>query len=105
MSEQDALMLLRAKCDELGQSTVAKAIGKSPSAVNQLYHGNYKGAPGIILAKVVEIYGSITLPCPFRDEEISLKECAEHRGLPFDGATNSYLVRFFRACRNCGGKQ
>jgi hypothetical protein len=104
MSDEDALKLLRAKCDELGQATVAKAIGKSAAAVNQVYHGTYKGVPGNILAKVVELFGSITLPCPFLGYEISLRECAENKSRPFGGATNSYLVRFFRACRACGGK-
>lgn len=104
MSEEDALELLRAKCDELGQSRVAKAIGKSAATINSLYHGKYGASPDGVLAKVVEIYGSVTLLCPFLGHEISLRECTENRTRPFGGATNSYLVRFFRACRGCGGK-
>ena len=101
MNNEEAINLLRAKCGELGQSNVAKAIGKSPSAINQLYHGTYKGAPDVILGLVVEAYGKVTLPCPFIGQDIPLRDCAENKRRPFGGATNSYLVRLFRACRTC----
>lgn len=100
MTRPDAMQLFIQKCDELGQAAVAKAIGKSASAVNQLYHGNYKAEPGVILELIVEQFGGLFATCPV-DGDITLATCARNRRKPFESATNPHAVRLYRACRKC----
>lgn len=104
MTKIDAMQLLRDKCAEIGQAAVAKATGKSPSAINQLLHGNYKAEPDTILDLVVEQFGGLSVKCPHLGD-IPLYRCAEEKRKPFDLVSSGY-VRQRKACRACerGGK-
>ncbi|PLX92152.1 MAG: hypothetical protein C0621_10390 [Desulfuromonas sp.] len=99
MTKTDLLALLRNKCDELGQATVARAIGYSPSAVNQALSGTYKGSLDNLLDKVEEVYGSSTVECPVLGI-ITLAQCGRHRRRPF-APTNPQRVVLWRACQKC----
>lgn len=104
MSHEYAMKLFRSKCEEIGQAEVAKTLKVSPSAVNQLYRGNYKAAPDAILQRVRESFGTETLYCTTLGE-ISLGRCAEEKKKPY-APLNSDYVRQRKACRTCkqGGK-
>lgn len=54
MSEE----LLKKACDLYGQRGVARMIGKSPTAVNQILHGNYPN-PQRILSIVAKQFNSL----------------------------------------------
>lgn len=82
-----------------GQSTVAKTIGYSPSAVNQALHGKYKGRVDALLQCVNDTYGVGTVVCPVMGE-ISIQRCADERKKPF-AASSPQRVRLFIMCRKC----
>lgn len=82
-----------------GQAAVARAIGYSPSAVNQAVRGRYKGNLDNLLQRVVEVYGTGTVACPVMGE-ITIQRCAAERRKPF-AATSPQRVRLFRACSGC----
>lgn len=106
MTNIDAMQLFRAKCDQLGQAQVAKDLNRSASAINQLYHDKYQGAPDTILSLVIEVYGGLSVDCPARGE-VSLSWCARQRRKPFEAVINPEAARLYRACRKCshnGGK-
>jgi transcriptional regulator with XRE-family HTH domain len=96
------MALLTQQVGKLGQAEVARRLGYSPSAINQVIHGNYKGDATAILTKVEEIFGKTTIICPILGE-ITLGKCADNRKRPF-AATNPIRVRLYRACKTCGGK-
>lgn len=104
MSNQDAMKLLQARVAEQGQAAIARQLGISASALNQLLHGNYKAAPDAILQRVREVFGSEIVACPVLGD-IPLGRCSEERKHPM--LVNSIKVRLFRACQKCphnGGK-
>ena len=99
MTTTDRMQLLRKKCDETSQAQVARRLGYSPSAINQVLKGEYKGDPAQILTRVEEIFGSSTVNCPICGE-IPLGTCARNRRLPF-AAINPHRVKQWRECRTC----
>ena len=99
MTQPDLMDLLRQKVAELGQSEVARRIGKSPSAVSQVLSGSYKGSPAVILQRIEEVFGQTMVVCPPLGE-ISMGRCAEIRKRPLV-ATNPFSVQMWRACQKC----
>ena len=95
----DNMALLRKAVAEHGQAATARAIGYSPSAVNQALKGTYGGSLDNLLAKVAEVYGSATVCCPVMGE-VPLRRCAEERRKPF-APTSPQRARLFRACQCC----
>lgn len=103
MTPAELLPLFRAKCDKIGQAAVARSIGVSPGAVNQLYHDEYKANPAGLLRRFEEEFCGTTIECPEMGE-ISLKRCREERMTPFS-TSSPRRIRMFAACKECGGKQ
>ena len=99
MTHPDLLALLKRKVAELGQATVARALGYSPSALSQVLSGKYQGDVTNFLMRVDEVYGGSTVVCPVLGE-IPLGKCAEHRKRPF-AATNPVRVRLYSTCPSC----
>lgn len=99
MTASDRLALLRRMAELCGQAEVARAIGKSASAVNQVLRGTYQGSSDGILQAVAEVYGVETVLCPVLGE-IPLGRCAEERGKPFSMASPQRCA-LYRACRVC----
>jgi transcriptional regulator with XRE-family HTH domain len=93
------MQLLRKKCEELTQAEVARRLGYSASAVNQVLKGEYRGDPAQLLTRVEEVFGSTVVNCPVCGD-ISLGKCAANRRLPF-ASINPMRVRLWRECRNC----
>lgn len=92
-------LLLRA-VNEKGQAQVARELGYSASALNQVLKGSYKGELNNLLRRVAEVYGAETVNCPVMGD-ISLGRCAEEKKKPFS-ASSPLRVRLFKACRECG---
>ncbi len=102
MTTIDRMRLLRDKCAELGQAEVARRIGYSPSAVNQVLKGKYgenNCRADVLLHKVEDVLGSSTVVCPVLGE-IPACKCSENRKREF-AATNPMRIRLYRACREC----
>jgi hypothetical protein len=102
MTTEELLPKFKAKCEEIGQTAVARQIGKSITAVCQLYNGNYPSPPEPLLRRFEEEFCSTTLICPAMGE-ISLKRCREERETPFS-ASSPRRIRMNQACKECGGK-
>lgn len=92
--------LLRAVAQH-GQAAVARAIGRSPSAVNQVLHGTYQGSPDAILEAVAEAYGNERVACPVLGD-IPLVQCNDERRRTEFRPTSEIRVRLWEACKACG---
>ena len=99
MTQTDKLAHFRAKCEEIGQAAVAKAIGKSAGAVSQVYHDKYGADTSLFLERYWEVFGGQNVTCPVLGE-ITLTKCAFHRRREF-ARTNHVRVALFRTCPNC----
>ncbi len=97
------MTLLKKAVADYGQTVVARALGYSPSAVNQALHGKYRGSPDNLLKRVAEVYGSGMVTCPVMGQ-ITIRRCAAERRKPF-AASSPQRVRLFLACRNCTAHQ
>ena len=106
MTQPDAMELLRTKCEETSQAEVGRRIGYSSGAICGVLKGTYKGDTDKVLQAVVEVYGGLSVACPFYRTDIPLSQCAAERRRPF-AATNSQRVELWLACRKCEqeGKQ
>jgi hypothetical protein len=96
----DRMSLLEKAVAEKGQSAVARALGYSVSAINQVLHGKYRGSKDNVLQRVAEIYGTGKVRCPVMGP-IHLSRCAAERAKPF-AATSPQRVKLFFTCGRCG---
>jgi transcriptional regulator with XRE-family HTH domain len=104
MTREDLMNLLRRAVKEHGQSTVARKIGRSPSAISQILSGTYKGEPSAILHRVEEEFGGVMVDCPVFGCPIPLKRCAdERRRLP--RYTNPVARMLTNACPTCKNRR
>jgi DNA-binding transcriptional regulator YdaS (Cro superfamily) len=99
MNDNERMVLLRNRCEKIGQSAVARELGYSPAAVNQALSGKYRSALTALLTRVEELYGATLVECPVVGE-ITLAKCSENRRRPFT-AINPTLVRLYRECKEC----
>jgi hypothetical protein len=102
MTTTELLPLFKAKVDEIGQAEVSRRIGKSSSAICQLYHGTYPADPAGLLRRFEEEFCGTTVVCPVMGE-ITLKRCSDERTTPFS-ASSPRRIRMHQACKECGGK-
>jgi len=102
MTTAELLPLFKAKVDELGQAEVGRRIGKSSSAICQLYHDNYQADPASLLRRFEEEFCNSTVMCPAMGK-ITLKRCSDERNTPLS-ASSPRRIRMHLACKECGGK-
>jgi len=102
MTTPELMTLFRAQCEEIGQSAVAKRIGKSPATVSQLYNGIYPSPPEPLLRRFEEEFCTTTIVCPEMGE-ITLKRCSAERSTPLS-ASSARRIRMHNACKECGGQ-
>lgn len=95
MSRDDQMQLLLKLATEMPQAEIARRIGKSASAINQVLKGTYPN-PEIILQLIDEEFGSTVVDCPIHGE-ISLGFCAEERKKGFSTSRSAIWM----ACRDC----
>lgn len=100
MTNKDKLELLRRAVAASSQAAVARRIGRSAAAVNQVLKGTYAGNPQAILDLVAAYFGDETVMCPVLGE-IPRHRCIEERGKPFC-PTNPVRVRLYKECAKCG---
>lgn len=99
MTRTDRIALLERAIAESSQAEVARRIGRSAAAINQIVKGSYSGNPETILELVAAEYGCETVECPVMGR-VSLAQCMENRNRPF-AATNPIRVQLYRACKVC----
>lgn len=97
----DRMETLRRAVAQRGQAAVARAIGKSASAVNQVLHGTYQGRPETILEAVAEAFGNEKIACPVLGE-IPLAQCNDERRRTEFRPTSEIRVRLWETCMTCG---
>jgi hypothetical protein len=91
--------LLENAIEASSQAAVARKIGYSASAVNQVLQDKYQGNTKRVAAKVVEIYGNEIVSCPVLGD-IPLGRCALERQMEFSTA-NPTRVELWDACQTC----
>ena len=97
--EQIRLAILHKAVAESSQAEVARRIGRSTAAVNQVIKGTYAGDPAAILERVAAEYSDETVQCQAMGE-VPLGACIEARTRPF-AAVNPMRVKLYKACRQC----
>ena len=95
----DWLEILRAECTATTQAATARRLGVSPTVVNQVLKGNYKGNLNNIRARVEgELLGAV-VDCPALGE-LPRQRCVEYQARSF-AATNPMRVLLYHTCRTC----
>ncbi len=98
--ERERLMrVLRVAVEESSQAEVARRIGRSAAAINQVLKGAYAGNPDMILELVSAEFGGAEVDCPVMGR-VALLQCIENRQMAFS-ATNHQRVRLWKTCRSC----
>lgn len=97
----DWIVVLARACDSSSQARVAADLGRSPSLVNQVLKGRYKGDLSAVEARVRGIFMGSERACPALGR-IKLNQCQDWRekARRFTN-TNGQRVRMFRACNAC----
>jgi hypothetical protein len=91
--------LLQNAVTESSQAAVARRLGYSASAINQVLHHNYQGNTERLAAKIIEVYGNVSVVCPVLGT-IKLGRCALERSMEFSTA-NPTRVELWDACQTC----
>jgi len=97
----DWIVVLARECDKTSQSKVAKDLGVSSPAVNQVLGNSYHGRVDRIENLVRGTYMKATVACPVLGE-ISTVDCADNqRQTKKFKATNHLRVLLANACPVC----
>jgi len=91
--------ILRNAVAESSQAEVARRIGRSAAAVNQVLKGVYAGNTDAVLERVDAEYGGAETDCPVMGR-IALSLCIENRTRAFR-PTNHQRVKLWKECRGC----
>jgi hypothetical protein len=98
-SEPKWLAVLRQACRESSQAAVARRLKVSPSAVNQVLKGTYKGSLQGLKDRVNGVMMGQTVDCPvFGDMPTNV--CQDWQNKP-KAFTNSIRSQMYDACRAC----
>jgi len=95
----DPMALLKQAVAGKGQAAVARELGYSPSAVNQVLKGTYGGRLDQIMRAVTDAYDPATVMCPVLGE-IPISRCAAERKKPFS-VSSPQRAWLWKACREC----
>ncbi|WP_287128752.1 hypothetical protein [Candidatus Cyanaurora vandensis] len=77
MSESEWVTVLRVACAAKSQAAVARALGYSPSVINQVLKGFYRGDLGSVEAKVRALLIKESVLCPGLERVIKRAFCLE----------------------------
>ncbi len=102
MSEPEWIAVLRSECKRTTQTAVAARIGYSPSAVNQVLKGAYKGDVRRVQQAVEGALMKLTVNCPLIGE-LSRERCVEYQRRGF-AATNPLRVALSKTCPTCANR-
>lgn len=96
----DWVLVLAGACDARSQAEVARRLSYSPSVVNQVLGGSYRGDLAAVEAAVRGVLMGAVVDCPVFGE-ISRDQCLRNQRLP-RGATGDPARRALRAaCPGC----
>ena len=100
LDEENWLMALKTACADTSQAAVARRLGVSPSTINQVLKGVYKGNVSRIQTLIEGCYLQHTVPCPIAGD-IPKQKCLEHQTRdPRMATVNPLYSRLYRACRS-----
>ena len=98
--ERERVMeILRQAVEKSSQAEVARRIGRSPAAVNQVLKGVYAGDTEAVLERVSAEFGGAEVECPVMGR-IALSHCIENRERAFR-PVNHQRVKLWKGCREC----
>ncbi|MFP4131293.1 MAG: helix-turn-helix domain-containing protein [Thiohalospira sp.] len=98
-TEPDWVAALRAECERVGsQARVGRSLGYSPSVINQILKGTYRGNVDRVREAVEGAYLGATVDCPILGD-LPRDACLRHQQRPF-AATNPARVQLYYACRS-----
>lgn len=98
MSSPDWLSALASACAASTQTAVAKQLLVSPSTVNQVLRGKYRGDLGRVEARVRGALMQETVTCPVLGD-LATDQCQEQQGMGF--YPSSIRAALYRNCRIC----
>jgi len=100
-NDHDWLTVLREQCRKPGssQAAVGKRISYSPTVVNQVLKGTYKGDLNAVQRAVEGALMGLTVDCPVIGE-LARNRCLDFQRREF-AATNHLRVQLSRACPTC----
>lgn len=99
MNSQNWLTVLQESCQHSTQAAVAKRINYSPTVVNQVLKGTYKGDLASVQKAVEGALLGLTVDCPVIGE-LPRDRCLEYQRRGF-AATNPLRVTLSIACQTC----
>lgn len=98
--QEDWLMVLKTACADSSQAAVARQLGVSASALNQVLKGVYKGQVTRIQTLIEGRLMNQTVACPVAGD-LPKHKCLEHQARDVRMATvNPLFSRLYRACRS-----
>lgn len=103
MNTPDWLTVLRDCCHSSSQAAVAKRISYSPTVVNQVLKGVYKGDLHSVQKAVEGALMGLTVDCPVIGE-LPRDRCLEYQRRGF-AATNPLRVTLAQACPKCPNRR
>ena len=103
MPVSNRMQLFEKAVTDKGQAQVARDMGYSASAVNQVVRGKYQGGLDRFLERAAEVYGKEKVSCPVLGM-ITLRRCSEERRKPFS-TSSPQRVQLFRVCKECRRRQ
>ena len=86
------------ECRRRSQAAVAELLGYSPTVVNQVLSGSYRGDLTAVRRAVEGAFMGAHVECPVLGE-IADNRCISEQRRAF-AATNPQRVQLFKACRN-----
>ncbi|MCC7484587.1 MAG: hypothetical protein IT529_06315 [Burkholderiales bacterium] len=93
------VVALAEACDRGSQAQVAKALGVSPTQVNQTVHNTYGGRLDRLEQRVRGTLMNQKVACPVLGE-ITRRRCIDEQGRRY-AATNELRIELRRACPRC----
>ncbi|MGR6871215.1 hypothetical protein ACU6U9_02650 [Pseudomonas sp. HK3] len=99
INEDRWLQELRAQCQTTSQHKIAKILGYSPSVINQVLKGIYRGDIKKVEQKVRGAFLGETVGCPILGE-LERNKCIEHQNAKYS-SVNRLAVQLYRKCPSC----
>jgi len=102
-TEASWLTVLRESCAASSQAAVARRIDYSPTVVNQVLKGTYKGDSNAVKKAVEGALMGLSVECPVIGE-LPRDRCLAYQRRGF-AATNPFRVALANACPTCPNRR
>lgn len=104
MTQANWLTVLRESCDTSSQAATAKRINYSPTVVNQVLKGTYKGDLNSVQKAVEGALMGLSVECPVIGTLPRDRCCLDYQRRGF-AATNPLRVTLTQACPRCTNRR